>query len=737
MAVLGRLTRLLGRSGPSQPTLSIVVPFYDAEAFFEEALSSLRTQTLSDIQVVLVDDGSTDGSARIAAAAATADPRIVVVRQPHRGPGAARNAGLGRATGRYVTFMDADDVVPVDAYEKMVRSLERSGSDFVIGVVRRFHAARTWTPGWVRTAHTSPAEGATLETFPDAILDILACNRLYRRDFWDRHVGGFPEGVVYEDHVPMLRAFLHGARFDILTDTTYLWRQNVSGTSQQKADLRNLTDRVHAKAEAWRLLTDEATSHEKALWLSRVLDLDLPLFHPLALDASDEYRDILRQTVAAYLELARSSGALERVSGPHRLAAWYVAHGDWEALTRLREAADGPVLAHLDDGRPLLPQHPFPSRAPCLPDEMREVGAHESRLTVRLLRARWTADGALDVELVSRLHGVHVEPADATCTVIARAADRGAWRNKASIDETVRLSSARPPRGTVLGLRASIALPAPASTRDAPPAVDLVVEVRAGAFVRSAPVVVAAGSAAAARPSTLRPGPPVHVAALTTAGEEQAGGTGLRFVLAPVVLVSAAQHGGQVVIQVRSTAGHVTGLRARDGQRHTLAEADGAGWRLPVPASGSWLIEAQTDGRWVRVRADDATTRALRPPFRPGPRSTVRISASGAPALVAARMTAAGLVLEVLSPAGQPEPDVLVPADRLLTELLRAESVERNPRDAAPTIALEDGVGRALAVGPPLAQELPVVTSHAGLTCEIVVRRGTAQAVVRRLERRP
>ena len=80
----------------------------------------------------------------------------------------------------------------------------------MVGAVRRFHSEREWRPHWVRAAHARPMDGATLETCPDAMLDILACDRLYRREFWDRQVGGFPEGVVYEDHVPMLRAYLHG-----------------------------------------------------------------------------------------------------------------------------------------------------------------------------------------------------------------------------------------------------------------------------------------------------------------------------------------------------------------------------------------------------------------------------------------------------------------------------------------------------------------------------------------------
>ena len=116
--------RSLAAKGTSEPRLSVIVPVYNVQDYLGECLDSLRAQTLRSLQIILVDDGSTDGSAAVYERHAAEDPRIVVHRQPNAGLGAARNAGIRLATGRYITFLDSDDTLPEDAYEVMVRSLD-------------------------------------------------------------------------------------------------------------------------------------------------------------------------------------------------------------------------------------------------------------------------------------------------------------------------------------------------------------------------------------------------------------------------------------------------------------------------------------------------------------------------------------------------------------------------------------------------------------------------------------
>src|SRR5918994_1194645 len=121
--------------------ISVVVPIYNVEPFLDECLRSIAGQSFADLEVVMVDDGSTDASAEIAARFADRDPRFRLLSQTNAGLGAARNAGLDAAGGELVAFVDSDDVLPRDAYERLLGSLDRTGSDFATGNVLRLSSS--------------------------------------------------------------------------------------------------------------------------------------------------------------------------------------------------------------------------------------------------------------------------------------------------------------------------------------------------------------------------------------------------------------------------------------------------------------------------------------------------------------------------------------------------------------------------------------------------------------------
>jgi len=155
---------------------------------------------------------------------AAAHPRIRLFGQANAGQGAARNLAVRHARGRFLTFLDADDTIPRDAYEHMVRTLRRSGSDFCVGSVRRVANGRSKPAPWPAAVHERDRLGITIEDFPDVMQDVIACNRMFRRRFWVEKVGGFRGGIAYEDHVPMVVAYIRATRFDVLAKVTYWWR---------------------------------------------------------------------------------------------------------------------------------------------------------------------------------------------------------------------------------------------------------------------------------------------------------------------------------------------------------------------------------------------------------------------------------------------------------------------------------------------------------------------------------
>src|SRR5213593_356755 len=117
--------------------VSIVVPVYQVEDYLDECLDSIAQQTFSDLEVVMVDDGSTDGSSAIAAARAEKDDRFRVVRQDNGGLGSARNTGAANSSGEFLMFVDSDDVITPDAIAQLLGALDESGSDFATGNVWR------------------------------------------------------------------------------------------------------------------------------------------------------------------------------------------------------------------------------------------------------------------------------------------------------------------------------------------------------------------------------------------------------------------------------------------------------------------------------------------------------------------------------------------------------------------------------------------------------------------------
>ena len=103
--------------------VSVIVPIYNVEPFLRDCLDSLRAQTYPDLQVLVVDDGSTDGCAAIAGEFAAADPRFELIRQANAGLSAARNVAVPVARGEYLAFVDSDDVLAAHAYELLVQAM--------------------------------------------------------------------------------------------------------------------------------------------------------------------------------------------------------------------------------------------------------------------------------------------------------------------------------------------------------------------------------------------------------------------------------------------------------------------------------------------------------------------------------------------------------------------------------------------------------------------------------------
>ncbi len=391
------------------PVLSVVIPVYNVEAFLPMCLDSVLGQTLTSLEVIAVDDGSTDGSAAVLDEYAARDPRLVVVRQENAGQGIARNRGTDLAQGEFLTFCDADDVVPRAAYAAMVAVLERSGSDFCVGGARRFSHSRMFPVSWGRSVHQRDRIGTTIDEFPAAMQDIIAANRLFRTRFWREQVPPFRGHRAYEDHVPMLAAYVRARRFDVLSRTTYHWRirEDNTSTGQQKARLENLLDRISAKEEARDLLLAEASTRTYDAWVARTLDIDFQPFLEPALSAGDMYRNVLGAACRTMFDRA-SAEALGMVRFNAKVRAWLAATGQWRALVEADEhfRAEGRLPpAVVVDGR-IVAREDGVGLPDLVPHRLRELSVHETELWAAVRDVRPDADGNVEIVGFAAIRGL-------------------------------------------------------------------------------------------------------------------------------------------------------------------------------------------------------------------------------------------------------------------------------------------------------------------------------------------
>ncbi|WP_214109453.1 bifunctional glycosyltransferase/CDP-glycerol:glycerophosphate glycerophosphotransferase [Acrocarpospora catenulata] len=237
--------------------LSVVVPFHNVAPYLPACLDSLAAQTLDGVEFLLVDDGSTDGGAALAKQAAADDTRFRVLRQENQGAGAARNAGVQAATGTYLAFADGDDVVPPEAYARLVGSLARSGADLACGKVLRLTDRGSRSLPLYEQAFRKSVRSTHIRKNRDLIVDRGVCNKVFRRAFWDRQRFTFPPGL-YEDVRVALPAHVVASGIDVLADVVYHWRVRPGSTTQRRAEPGNVVERLRAMTEVADFLKDRA-----------------------------------------------------------------------------------------------------------------------------------------------------------------------------------------------------------------------------------------------------------------------------------------------------------------------------------------------------------------------------------------------------------------------------------------------------------------------------------------------
>ncbi|MFI7131030.1 glycosyltransferase family 2 protein [Nonomuraea sp. NPDC050153] len=218
--------------------LSIVIPFFNVAHYLQDCLNSIAGQTYADFEVIMVDDGSSDGSGKIAEECCRIDGRFKLLAQPNRGVGAARNSALSHVNGSYLAFVDGDDLVPERAFELLVASLEDTGSDIACGRVQRLSGGMLSDSPLHRGIFDEDARRTHIAVRPDLIGDRTAWNKVYRVSYWLEHDFTFPEHPFEDAPVTVPAHFFAGA-VDLISEPVYYWRHRDEGPPSITQDLYN------------------------------------------------------------------------------------------------------------------------------------------------------------------------------------------------------------------------------------------------------------------------------------------------------------------------------------------------------------------------------------------------------------------------------------------------------------------------------------------------------------------
>ncbi len=256
------------------PKVSIIIPIYNTKQYLKDCMKSVMEQTLRDIEVICVNDGSTDGSAVIVEEIAQQDQRVKVISRENGGLAAARNTGLKHATGEYCYFLDSDDMIEPAAMEKLYWQANLDDLDILFFGGSCFYQEQTQAVLqafmkekliWERTRNTDVIKGE--ELFSDFQLNRIFVSsvslQFIRRQFLLNEHMEFAEGFIHEDLIFTFEAALKAQRVKCVRDSLFCRRLREESIVTSKLTHRNFEGRFHNFIQSIYISRQYRGNHER------------------------------------------------------------------------------------------------------------------------------------------------------------------------------------------------------------------------------------------------------------------------------------------------------------------------------------------------------------------------------------------------------------------------------------------------------------------------------------------
>ena len=240
--------------------VSVIIPVFNVYSYLEECIISVINQSYKNLEIILIDDGSTDGSEKLCDVYSEKDDRIQVIHQENQGLSAARNAGLEVAKGEYISFLDSDDLIMPKAIESMVKEIVSTRSDIVCcGFYRerikkrRGSSLVTILPKVQGTLSSNEAIWGLIEER----IDMQAWSKLYRAQLFENLC--FPVGKVYEDRLLIPYIFERAKTITVLPQPLFIKHRRDNSITATCSN-GNVADWLYAR-KCWKHFVSKHTNY--------------------------------------------------------------------------------------------------------------------------------------------------------------------------------------------------------------------------------------------------------------------------------------------------------------------------------------------------------------------------------------------------------------------------------------------------------------------------------------------
>lgn len=255
--------------------VTVVIPVYNVENYISKCLDSIISQTYKNLEIIVVNDGTKDGSLKICEEFAKKDARIRVITQENGGLSAARNTGIKNATGKYICFVDSDDYVDKDYVYQMLKAINKEDADIC--------SCDFWYVDengnkWERKQKVGKVYSSS-EAIVDVLLntqdtEVMAWNKLYKLSLFKDNNIFFPKGKLHEDNFTTYKLYYYSKKVVLISDRLYYYLQRNNSIMGKKFNekrlhaVESIYDKIEFFKEKEENFEDEIEFHELAVKLN-------------------------------------------------------------------------------------------------------------------------------------------------------------------------------------------------------------------------------------------------------------------------------------------------------------------------------------------------------------------------------------------------------------------------------------------------------------------------------------